>query len=74
MIKKVKIQNFRSIKNLEIELNKINAFIGANNVGKSNIMKALDLIVGGLNRKLCNGKILKNEKGESIWQQKAEMG
>ena len=46
MIKKVKIQNFRSIKNLEIELNKINAFIGANNVGKSNIMKALDLIVG----------------------------
>lgn len=46
MIKKVKIQNFRSIKNLEIELNKINAFIGPNNAGKSNIMKALDLILG----------------------------
>jgi predicted ATP-dependent endonuclease of OLD family len=46
MIKKVKIQNFRSIRNLEIELNKINAFIGPNNAGKSNIMKALNLILG----------------------------
>ena len=46
MIKKIKIQNFRSIRNLEIKLGKINAFIGPNNVGKSNIMKALDLILG----------------------------
>lgn len=46
MIKKIKIQNFRSIKNLEIQLGKINAFIGPNNAGKSNIMKALDLILG----------------------------
>jgi AAA15 family ATPase/GTPase len=46
MIKKIKIQNFRSIKNLEIQLGKINAFIGPNNAGKSNIMKALNLILG----------------------------
>jgi predicted ATP-dependent endonuclease of OLD family len=46
MIKKIKIQNFRSIRNLEIQLGKINAFIGPNNAGKSNIMKALDLILG----------------------------
>jgi putative ATP-dependent endonuclease of OLD family len=45
MIKKIKIQNFRSIKDLEIQLGKINAFIGPNNAGKSNIMKALDLIL-----------------------------
>jgi len=46
MIKKIRIQNFRSIKNLEIQLGKINAFIGPNNAGKSNIMKALSLILG----------------------------
>ncbi|MFZ8805906.1 MAG: ATP-dependent nuclease [Candidatus Calescibacterium sp.] len=46
MIKKIKIQNFRSIRNLEIQLGKINAFIGPNNAGKSNIMKALNLILG----------------------------
>jgi len=46
VIKKIKIQNFRSIRNLEIQLGKINAFIGPNNAGKSNIMKALDLILG----------------------------
>jgi putative ATP-dependent endonuclease of OLD family len=46
MIKKIKIQNFRSIRNLEIKLGKINAFIGSNNAGKSNIMKALNLILG----------------------------
>jgi putative ATP-dependent endonuclease of OLD family len=46
MIEKIKIRNFRSIKNLEIQLGKINAFIGPNNAGKSNIMKALNLILG----------------------------
>jgi len=46
MIKKIRIQNFRSIKNLEIQLGGINAFIGPNNAGKSNIMKALNLILG----------------------------
>jgi len=46
MIKKIKIQNFRSIMNLEIQLGTINAFIGPNNAGKSNIMKALNLILG----------------------------
>ncbi len=46
MIKKLKIKNFRSIRELEIELTKINALIGPNNAGKSNIMKALKLILG----------------------------
>lgn len=46
-LKKLKIKNYRSIKDVEIELDpKINAFIGPNNVGKSNIMQALNLILG----------------------------
>lgn len=46
MIKKLKIQNFRSIKEVEIDLGKLNAFIGPNNAGKSNILKAMDLVLG----------------------------
>lgn len=46
MIKKLIIQNFRSIKNVEIELGPLNALIGPNNAGKSNIMKALNLVLG----------------------------
>lgn len=46
MIKKLIIENFRSIKFAEINLTNLNAFIGPNNAGKSNIMKALALVLG----------------------------
>ena len=46
MINKLIIESFRSIKNAEIDLGPMNAFIGPNNAGKSNIMKALNLILG----------------------------
>ena len=43
-INRLKIQNFKSIKNLQIEnFNRINLFIGKPNVGKSNILEALSL-------------------------------
>lgn len=46
MINRLIIKNFRSIKKLNIKLGKVNAFIGPNNAGKSNIMDALNLILG----------------------------
>ncbi len=45
-LERLKIKNFRSIKEIEIPFGRMNAFIGPNNAGKSNIMKALDLILG----------------------------
>lgn len=44
-IKEVKIQNFRSISNLTLKINENNLFVicGANNVGKTNFLRALDL-------------------------------
>ena len=38
-IKKIKISNFKSFKNLEIELDKFNVLIGANASGKSNFIQ-----------------------------------
>ncbi len=46
MIKKLTISNFRSIKHAEIELGMLNAFVGANNAGKTAIMTALNIVLG----------------------------
>ena len=43
-ITKLHIQNLLSLKNIEIELNKLNIFVGPNASGKSNIIKALQLL------------------------------
>ncbi|QFR39547.1 AAA family ATPase [Candidatus Gracilibacteria bacterium 28_42_T64] len=47
-IKKVHIKNFRSIKDevLEFPENGIVSIIGANNAGKSNFLRAIDLVLG----------------------------
>jgi predicted ATP-dependent endonuclease of OLD family len=46
MIKQVSIKNFRSIKSLEFQPNNLCALVGQNNVGKSNILLAIDLLLG----------------------------
>lgn len=46
-IERLIIKNFRSIKDLELKLNpRINVFIGANNVGKSNVLSAIEWLTG----------------------------
>lgn len=45
-IDRIHIQNFRSVRSLEVKFHKINALIGPNNAGKSNIMKALAMVLG----------------------------
>lgn len=42
-IKEIRIKNFRSIKDCSIVLDNINVFYGLNDVGKSNVLKALNL-------------------------------
>lgn len=45
--KKIHIQGFRGIKNLEIEdLSRVNVFLGQNNSGKSSILEAIFLLTG----------------------------
>ncbi|MCS7054105.1 MAG: AAA family ATPase [Ignavibacterium sp.] len=45
-IKKVYIKNYRSIKELDFEPQSLCALVGENNSGKSNILNAIDLILG----------------------------
>ena len=44
MLQKVSIQNFKSLKDVTLELQKVNLLIGPNNSGKSNFLKALEKI------------------------------
>lgn len=45
-VKRLYIKNFRSIEELDIELQPLCAFIGPNNAGKSNILDALNRVLG----------------------------
>jgi len=44
MIKKIKIVNYKSLKNLEVTLSNLMVIFGANAVGKSNLFDALNLL------------------------------
>lgn len=46
-IKTVVIQNFRSLKDVEIEFDSITTFIGPNGTGKSTVLRALDWFFNG---------------------------
>lgn len=43
MIRKLQINNYKSIKKLDLNCSRINVFIGQPNVGKSNVLEALSL-------------------------------
>lgn len=43
MIKKLIVENFKSIKSLEFDCKRVNLFIGEPNVGKSNVLEAIAL-------------------------------
>lgn len=46
MLARLVIDNFRSIKHLDIPLGPTNIFVGANNSGKSTILEALNILLG----------------------------
>jgi putative ATP-dependent endonuclease of OLD family len=46
MISTINISNFRSIKELYVEPKNLSALIGPNSAGKTNVLKAIDLVLG----------------------------
>lgn len=47
IIKSIRVKNFRSLRNELIEVKDMNIFVGLNDVGKSNFLKALNLFFNG---------------------------
>lgn len=54
MLKKITIQNYKSVQNLNIALGRFNVFIGENGCGKSNILEAIAIGSAALENKLDN--------------------
>jgi predicted ATP-dependent endonuclease of OLD family len=52
-IKRIKIENFRSLKSTEFILTDLNIFIGQNNCGKTNFFEAIEFFFNGVGRG-CN--------------------
>ncbi len=65
-IKYLKINGYRSIKGCEIEPEKLFAFIGQNNAGKSNILKAIQVLFGERNIKESDFYKDKDQSFETI--------
>ena len=54
MIEKIHIQNFKSIYDLELEVGRVNVFIGENGSGKSNLLEALVFVSASESNMLSN--------------------
>jgi predicted ATPase len=54
MIKKIRIENYKSIQNLDLELGRLNIIIGENGSGKSNILEAIAMGSAAAEDKLSN--------------------
>ena len=54
MIERVHIKNFKSIYDLDINVGRINLFIGENGSGKSNLLEALVFVSASQSNKLDN--------------------
>lgn len=47
MVKQVRIENFRSLASIDVQLGMASVLIGQNNSGKSNFLKAIDIALNG---------------------------
>lgn len=59
MLQRISIQNFKSLKDVTLDLQKVNLLIGPNNSGKSNLLKALT-VIGQLGFERTNKKAQEN--------------
>ncbi len=54
MLQKIRIQNFRSLKDITVDLQQVNLLIGPNNSGKSNFLKAIEFFSLHINKHQFN--------------------
>jgi predicted ATPase len=54
LVKKIKISNFKSVQHLELELGRVNVFIGENGCGKTSILEGIAMAGAAIQNKLDN--------------------
>ena len=60
MFKRLAIKNFKSIIDLTIELGRVNVFIGANGMGKSNVLEAIAMIAANSQDEIDLNKLVQD--------------
>ena len=60
-----KILNFKSCRNVELNIDRLHALVGSNNAGKSNILHALDFLFNPSVKKLSE---------DSFWNKRTDLG
>lgn len=58
MIEKIAIRSFKSFENLELELGRLNVFVGANGSGKSNLLEAIGVLAAASDGKVNDQTLL----------------
>lgn len=64
LIEKVRVQNFRSLKNIEVTLSKLTLLVGANNAGKTSFLRAINLALGVEKRGVTLEDLFIDKNGE----------
>lgn len=62
----IRILNFRSCHSVELELDSMHALVGANNAGKSTVLRALDFLLSPSTRKLNEDSFWNRDTGLEI--------
>ena len=60
MFKRLAIKNFKSIIDQTIELGRVNVFIGANGMGKSNVLEAIAMIAANSQDEIDLNKLVQD--------------
>ncbi|MEL7662972.1 MAG: AAA family ATPase [Methanosarcina mazei] len=66
LLSEVQIENFRSIEYLSLRLNKCSILVGKNNSGKSNVLKAINMVLGEKFVKLTKNDFYNGEENRII--------
>lgn len=65
-INTIHIENYRSIENITLDLHKHNILVGKNNSGKSNVLRAIDLVLGEGYVKVCKTDFFNQDESRTI--------
>ncbi len=71
-INKLTLTNYKSLQNVELELNALNVLIGRNGSGKSNLLSLFRLLCDGANGRLASNIAEQGGLGEIRWRGSSE--
>jgi putative ATP-dependent endonuclease of the OLD family len=66
LIEKVRVKNFRSLKNIEVTLSNLTLLVGANNAGKTSFLRAINLALGVEKRGVTLEDLFIDKDGEGL--------